>query len=215
MFIVGPGSGSDWSPLLAELLEVARDAGVSRVVLLSARAAEFHPEGAVAAAERTLRASELAWTIVRPSHFAQNFTEAMFAPVDGLVAAPVGDGAEPFIDVADITEVAAHLLLNGGHDGETIELSGPEALTFSTAVDMLAEAAGTQLRFVEQRRDDLVDALRNAGTPELYVAWRMAMLDAIRTGADAHVSEGVERVLGRPATSFSAWAEREVAGRHD
>ena len=32
------------------------------------------------------------------------------------------------------------------------------------------------------------------------------MLDAIRRGADAYLSHDVERVLGRPATSFEAWA---------
>jgi hypothetical protein len=52
--------------------------------------------------------------------------------------------------------------------------------------------------------------LRAAGTPELYVTWRMAMLDGIRSGDDARLSDGVERVLHRPATSFGAWADREV-----
>lgn len=54
--------------------------------------------------------------------------------------------------------------------------------------------------------------LRNTGTPEGYVQWRMAMLDGIRTGADAHLSHGVEQVLHRPATSFAEWAAREVPG---
>ncbi|MEP6842921.1 MAG: NAD(P)H-binding protein, partial [Pseudolysinimonas sp.] len=211
LFIIGPGSGSDWSPRLPELLEVAEEAGASRAVLLSARAVEFHPEGVVAAAERTLRAGRVPWTILRPSHFSQNFTEAMFAPVEGVVTAPVGDGAEPFIDVLDIAEVAAAVLRHGGHDGETIDLSGPEALTFAAAVAQLSEGGSSPLTFANQDRDDHIAALRNAGTPELYIAWRMAMLDAIRTGADARVSDGVAQVLGRPATTFRAWVQREAA----
>ena len=81
-----------------------------RRVLLSARAVEFLPDGAVARAEQALRAGPLAWTILRPAHFAQNFTEAMFAPSDGCILAPAGTGAEPFIDVQDIAEVAAAVL---------------------------------------------------------------------------------------------------------
>ncbi len=178
---------------------------------MSARAVEFHPDGVVAAAERTLREAELPWTVLRPSHFAQNFTEAMFVPTNGVVAAPVGDGAEPFIDVLDIAEVAAEILRNGGHDRATIELSGPEAITFPTAVRTLAEATGTTLRFAEQKREDHITGLREGGVPDLYIIWRMAMLDAIRTGADARISDGVEQVLGRPSTSFRDWAEREAA----
>lgn len=35
------------------------------------------------------------------------------------------------------------------------------------------------------------------------------MLGGIRRGEDAYVSNGVERVLGRPATTFREWAARE------
>lgn len=188
----------------------AADAGVARAVLLSARAVEFLPGGVVAATERTMAQAPLPHTILRPSHFAQNFTEAMFAPVDGVVRAPVGGGAEPFIDVRDIAEVAAEVLSRGGFEGEAIELSGPAALDFPEAVAALASASDTTLRFEEQDREDHIAALRTAGTPELYIEWRMAMLDAIRRGADAYLSDGVERVLGRGATPFAEWAAREA-----
>ncbi len=142
MFVVGPGSATDWSPRLTGLLEAAHAAGVRRAVLLSARGVQFLPDGAVARAEQALRKGPLPWTILRPSHFAQNFTEAMFAPRGGLISAPVGMGAEPFIDVADIADVAA-AVLPGGFEGETLALSGPEAADFVQAAQILTEASGT------------------------------------------------------------------------
>lgn len=81
VFIVGPGSAMDWSGLLRSLLGQAGAAGVRRAVLLSARGVEFLPDGAVARAEEALRQGPIPWTILRPSHFAQNFTEAMLVPV--------------------------------------------------------------------------------------------------------------------------------------
>lgn len=39
------------------------------------------------------------------------------------------------------------------------------------------------------------------------------MLDAIRSGSDAYLSHDVERVLGRPATSFEEWSGAEAATR--
>src|ERR1700761_1824683 len=101
LFVVGPGSAADWSPRLAKLLDAAAAAGAERAVLLSARGVEFLPGGAVDRAEQTLRDGPLPWTILRPTHFAQNFTEAMFVPRGGLITAPVGAGREPFVDVAD------------------------------------------------------------------------------------------------------------------
>ncbi|MCW1100130.1 hypothetical protein OJ963_40810 [Streptomyces sp. RS2] len=51
-----------------------------------------------------------------------------------------------------------------------------------------------------------------AGTPEGYVTWRLAMLNGIKHGEDAYLSDGVERVLQRPSTDFRQWALREVPG---
>lgn len=209
-FIVGPGSGSDWTPRLTSFLTAAADAGMGHVVLLSARGVEFHPEGIVAASERTLRDGPVPWTILRPSHFSQNFTEAMFVPVDGAVVAPVGTGAEPFIDVLDIAAVAAEVLIGDGYHGEVLELSGPEALTFDEAVAVLNSRSGRDDVFRDEDRAVHVERLRNGGTPEPYVLWRVAMLDGIRDGLDSRVSDGVPRVLGRTATSFTEWAARDI-----
>jgi uncharacterized protein YbjT (DUF2867 family) len=211
IFVVGPGSATDWSQTLTAMLDVAAEQKVSRAVLLSARGVEFLPDGAVARAERAIKAGPLGWTILRPSHFAQNFTEAMFVPVDGAVVAPVADGAEPFIDVEDIAQVAAAALTDGRWNGEVLELSGPSALTFTQAVGILSSAMGTELRFDDEEPDLHTARLIDAGTPAGYVEWRMAMLGGIRSGRDAYLSDGVQRVLGRPATSFSAWADREAA----
>jgi uncharacterized protein YbjT (DUF2867 family) len=210
VFVVGPGSATDWSPLLTGFLDAASTAGVRHAVLLSSRGVEFLPDGNVARAEQALRAGRLPWTILRPAHFAQNFTEAMFVPVDGHILAPVGAGVEPFIDVEDIAEVAARVLAEGVAAGETVDLSGPAAITFGQAAGILSEVTGRSLSFRDQTGDEHRGALRAAGAPEEYVRWRMAMLDGIRRGADAYLSDGVTRILQRPATDFTTWAQREA-----
>ncbi|MCB5275397.1 NAD(P)H azoreductase [Arthrobacter sp. SO5] len=209
VFLVGPGSATDWSPALGQLLNVAASEGVKRAVLLSARGVEFLPDGAVGRAEKTLAAGPIPWTVLRPSHFAQNFTEAMFVPINGQILAPVADGAEPFIDVKDSAEVAAEVLTNASWENQTVEISGPSALTFDEAAAILTEHAGRRLSFIDEDPDQHARNLRAAGTPEGYITWRMAMLGGIRRGDDAYISNGVERVLGRPATSFAGWAARE------
>ena len=210
LFIVGPGSATDWSPQLSRLLTVAAVAGAQRAVLLSARGVEFLPGGAVGRAEQALRDGPLAGTILRPAHFSQNFTEAMFAPAGGLITAPAGAGREPFVDVADVAEVAAAVLGRGGYDGATLALSGPTAIDFPKAAATLAEVSGTPVRFADESDADHVARLRAAGTPEGYIEWRMAMLGGIRSGADAYLSDGVPQVLGRAPASFAGWARREV-----
>src|ERR1700753_2717058 len=210
LFVGGPGSESDWSPDLSRLLSAAETARVERAVLLSARGVEFLPGGAVDRAEQALRAGPLPWTILRPAHFEQNFTEAMFVPRDGVITAPAGDGREPFVDVADVADVAAAVLASEDYDGATLDLSGPAAISFAEAAAVLAAAAGTPVRFADQPDADHVASLRAAGIPDGYIEWRMAMLGGIRRGADAYTSDGVQLVLGRAPASFADWARREV-----
>lgn len=215
VFVVGPGSATDWSPALSRFLGQAARAGVQHAVLLSARGVEFLPAGVVALVERTLAAGPLPWTILRPTHFSQNFTESMFVPRNGVIRAPVGDGREPFIDALDIAEVAAAVLTSPDDDryrGTTLALSGPEAVTFAEAAAILSKVAGTHVEFVPQTGDEHVAELRASGTPEGYVRWRTAMLGGIARGEDAYLSDGVPRALGRPARGFEEWALREVPG---
>lgn len=210
-FVVGPGSATDWSETLSRFLAVAETTGLQHVVLLSARGVQFHPTGAVATAERAVRNGPLAWTILRPTHFAQNFTEAMFVPQDGRIVAPVGAGAEPFIDIDDIAAVAAIVLTRRGYDGRVLELSGPRSLTFAEAAGVLSRVSGSPVQFVDESDAEHEERLRRVGIPDGYVEWRMAMLRGIRAGSDGALSDGVQEVLGRPATSFRAWADREAA----
>lgn len=197
IFIVGPGSATDWSPLLAALLRTAAAAGARHAVLLSARGVEFLPSGNVARAEDVLRDGPVPWTILRPAHFAQNFTESMFTPVDGSIIAQAGDGAEPFIDAQDIAEVTAHVLASGAAAGQTVPLSGPAALTFGQAARILSGVTGQLIEYRDQPDEDHAATLRAAGTPEEYIRWRLAMLGGIRRGEDAYLGDGVQCLLGQ------------------
>jgi uncharacterized protein YbjT (DUF2867 family) len=77
-----------------------------------------------------LRASRARWTILRSSFFTSNLP-AMAR--DGVVYAPAGDARIAMIDPADVAAAAADVLVDGGHEGETLVLAGPHAVTFAEA----------------------------------------------------------------------------------
>ncbi|MGZ4115308.1 MAG: NAD(P)H-binding protein [Gaiellaceae bacterium] len=105
-----------------------------------------------------LRVSQARWTILQSSFFLSNLP-AMAR--DGVVYAPAGDALIAMIDPADVADVAAEVLVDGGHERETLVLTGPEAITFAQAagslglafVDVPLEAAPQQFRVLfEQLR---------------------------------------------------------------
>ena len=88
---------------IEELMALALEAGVRRVVLLSGRG-----EANAERCEELVRASGIDFTLIRASWFQQNFTEGhLLEPVlGGVIALPAGDVREPFVDVDDIADVA-------------------------------------------------------------------------------------------------------------
>lgn len=199
----------------AETLEAARQAGVEHVVLVSSITVRSHPHLPAARANQTaeelLKASGLAWTILRPTQFASN--TLMWAPSirdHATVRAPYPDTGLPTIHPADIAAVARAALTDPVHHGRIYPLTGPRRVTPRQQAADIAAALARELSFVELSR---ADAHREMA-PYLGHETADAVLDVI--GGDVNdelltVHDTVERVTGRPAAPFSRWAMENVA----
>lgn len=197
---------------IAALGQLALDSGVQRAVMLSARGVDKAPDNAMFRSEQALAATGLPSVVVRPSWFAQNFTEAFFAPsisADGAVVAPTGDGANPFIDADDIAAVAV-AGLTGAAPAGAYDLSGPRALSFAEAAAVLSPHVGRGVHHVDLPVEEWTTGAVSNGLPAPYAQMLGTLFTLIRDGYDAHVSDGVQRALGRPGTSFDDWATREA-----
>ena len=212
VYVVPPALQLEHADQVAALGETARAAGVERAVLLSARGVEQAPDNGMHRSELALAATGLPTAVVRPAWFAQNFTEAFFAPGiinDGVVVAPTGDGANAFIDTEDIAAVAVALLTGSAPVG-AYDLSGPRALSFGEAAAVLSQHAGREVRHVDLPVEAWKAGAAENGLPAEYAEMLGMLFTLIRDGHDAQVSDGVQRALGRPATSFEDWAAREA-----
>jgi uncharacterized protein YbjT (DUF2867 family) len=178
-------------------------AGVRRLVLLSGRG-----EDGAERAEQALKASGADWTVIRASWFMQNFSEGAFAPAlaEGMLALPVGEVREPFIDAGDIADVALEALADDAYVGRTLELTGPRLLTFREAVAEIAAAAGRPIVFREVTLDAFVETLAGEGMPA-ETRWLMAELfSTLFDRRNASTTDHVEALLGRPARDFTEFA---------
>ncbi|MFC8723360.1 NAD(P)H-binding protein [Kitasatospora sp. NPDC057198] len=200
------------------LVEHAVAAGVRRLVLLSAHgvgeADDSHP---LKAAERAVQDSGADWTILRPGWFAQNFSETFWRPavLSGVLALPTGDGRTAFVDAEDIAEVAAAALAENGdrHAGRAYQLTGPRAIGFGEAADLISATTGRPVRHQDVTAEEFVAASTAHGVPAGAARRLAGLLTDLREGRGAEVFDGVEEALGRPARSFEAHvAEASAAG---
>jgi uncharacterized protein YbjT (DUF2867 family) len=212
-----PPIDPDAAGAVTSFVERAAASGVTRLVLLSGRGVGSPGrDGATyafsLAIEDAVRAA-VPWTILRPSWFAQNFSEDFLLPevLAGEVRVPTGDGAEPFIHVDDIAEVAAAVLTEDGHSGRAYDLSGPRTLTFAQAAAEIGSAAGHEIRFVDVPPEQYVAELLEHGLPPSIAQTFGDLFAVIRKGLSDSVSDGVQQVLGRPPRDFADYTRQAAS----
>jgi uncharacterized protein YbjT (DUF2867 family) len=196
------------------VLRVAGEAGVRRVVLLSALAAQTRADGAIGRghveAEQAVRESGLDWTVLRPGQFASNALRwAGQIREQGVVRAPFATVGLPAIDPADIAAVAKVALTEGGHGGQTYTLTGPEQVTPPNQVRAIGAALGRELAFVEITAEQAREQM-SRHTPSEIVDAALALVGS-PTPEELRVLPTVEEITGQPARSFEQWARENVA----
>ena len=185
----------------------AKQTGVKRLVLLSGRG---EPEAQ--ACEKIVQDSGLDWTIVRASWFNQNFSEGAFIDMvlSGAITLPAGDQVEPFVDADDIADVAVAALTEDHHAGEVYEVTGPRLMSLADVAADLSRATGREIAYVNVPHEGFIAEVENSGAPK-EVVWMLDYLFAtVLDGRNAHLTDGVERALGRPPKDFADYA-RNVA----
>jgi uncharacterized protein YbjT (DUF2867 family)/lysophospholipase L1-like esterase len=197
----------------AAAAQAARVAGIGFLVKLSSKdAAEEVGTGPWhAAGEAAIRAAGIPFTFLRPAGFMSNALGwATSIRADGVVGVPTGGGRIPFIHPDDLAEVATRVLVHRGHDGETLELTGPEALTYAEMTAAIGAAIGQRLGFRSISDAEARKRARTWGEPPAMVDAYLSIWRAIRDGRLAGVTTAVERVLGRKPIAFARWAEQHA-----
>ena len=196
---------------MAGLLAAVRDAGIERVVLLSASAADTGDlDNAVARyhlqSEQAVKESGVPFTILRPRTFMSNTLRWRDQLAAGdVVREPFADVAVATVDPADIAAVAARAFLGEGHAGRTYRVTGPRALRPDERLAILGVALGRELR-LEPLSNDEARAELSATMPAEYVdAFFRFFVDGTLDEATLHST--VRDVTGRDPATFEQWVE--------
>jgi uncharacterized protein YbjT (DUF2867 family) len=219
LFLLNAVTGDEFTQAIIAL-NIAREAGVTRVVYLSVFGADQAvnvPHFAVKhGGERMLEAMGFGATILRPSYFIDN--EAMVKDAilqHGVYPMPIGSKGVAMVDARDIAEIAAIELIRRDQaeetlPSETINVVGPDTLTGADAARIWSEVLG---RPVVYGGDDPsgFEATMATFMPK-WTAYEMRLM------AERYVSDGMipqpgdrERLtalLGRPLHNYRNAATR-------
>jgi len=192
----------------------ARREGVTRLVALSAINADedFSRQPSRFRGDRNKEVEQLAvdsgleWVSLRPTVFASNFI-GMWVPqiqAGDVVRGPYATASSAPIVESDISAVAAHSLITDDLVGQRIPLTGPEAFSNAELVEVIGSALGRALRYEEVPpefvRQRFIGLGFSSEFADAYIAYQLATVEK-----PALVTHDVEKILGRPPTSFGQW----------
>ncbi len=176
------------------LIDAACGAGADVVLVSVAGSREDHPMELLrmkCAAERHLRASTAAWTIVRSTAFLELWLE-LLEQTAGRAGRPLvfGRGENPinFVSVADVAALVDRVIADPSTRGTTLEVGGPQDLTFNDLAAAAQATAGraTPARHVPRTMLRLMAAVMGPVKPEQARQARAALvMDTIDMTHDA------------------------------
>jgi NAD(P)H dehydrogenase (quinone) len=184
-------------------LAAATAAGVQRVAYTSlTNPVEDHPCGIVAdehrATEELLRDGAVAWTVLRNAAYAELQVPLGAVAISyGKLVTNAGDGRVAPISRSDCAAAAAMVLTSEGHEGQTYEITGPEALSQADIARLLGEVSGRPVMLVRTGDRRLRWGLSRLGTPKPIAQAIVDLGIATREGYFDVVDGAFEWLTGR------------------
>jgi NAD(P)H dehydrogenase (quinone) len=196
-------------------LECAERAGIEHVVYTSStNPVVGHPVGLAVdenrETEELLHGGGTAFTVLRNAAYAElQVPIGTLAVTYGKLVTNASNGRVAPISRADCAAAAVAALTSDGHEGQTYEITGPEALTQTDIARLLTDVSGRPVRVIPSGDRRLMWGLGRLGTPKPFARAIVDLGIATREGYFDVVSPAFEQLTGRRARSL-----REVLLAH-
>lgn len=199
MFLLSPPGYSDQYALLSPLVQESKRQGLKKVVLMTALGANANEQSPFRRVEVELEKSGLAYNIIRPNWFFQNFHTYWVQSIieQNQLQLPAGNAKASFIDTRDIAAVAAELLVGEEFNGQAFDLTGREAYTHTQVAEAISQVAGRSISYRDISPDDFKKTLMTAGLNPEYAEFLTMIMGFLREGYNAAITKDVELILKR------------------
>jgi uncharacterized protein YbjT (DUF2867 family) len=203
----------------SSIINEAKKNGVKYVVKLSAMGADSEPKSTIlrlhGEEEKIIEDSGISYTFLRPPAFMQNFVTQFSHTIktQNALYVPAGDAKMSFIDSRDIATITVGILArdNPGssrqHGNKAYDITGPEALSYGQAADILSSEAGKKISYVNITEEDARKGMKQIGMGDWFIDIMIELFRIIRAGYGSETTTVVEEITGRKPIPFAQFAK--------
>ena len=210
LFMVSGSENPDRVQQHKDFIDSAKTAGVSHIVYLSFYNASKNSIFTLGrdhyATEEYIKENGFKYTFLRDNFYADFFVN--MCREYGEIKGPAGNGKVSAVVRLDVSEVAAKILENPEKwQNQTLNMTGPEELTMEEITKLASKYLGKEIKYIPETVEDAYESRKIWKAEQWeYDSW-VSTYTAIAEGEQAGVSNDIEKVLGRKATSLAEYLE--------
>ena len=213
LFMVSGSENPDRVQQHKDFIDAAKVAGVSHIIYLSFYNASKNSIFTLGrdhyATEEYIKESGFKYTFLRDNFYADFFVD--LCREYGEIKGPAGNGKVSAVVRSDVSEVAAKILENPGKwENQTLNMTGPEELLMTEIVKAVSEYFGKEIKYIEETVEEAYESRKIWKAEQWeYDSW-VSTYTAIAENEQSGISNDIEKVLGRKATSLVEYLEKIV-----
>lgn len=182
-------------------LPILKTSPIDHIVVLSS----MHPSiFNLDRSENLIMQSGIPYTILRPNTFMQNFNNHDKNSIVNSQAFyfPGSHGKTSFIDVRDIAQTAANLLMSDKHHNKIYTLTGSETLDYYQVADIFSEVLEKNIRYIDTHKFPEFETEVQKNN-----VMRQDFFSAVRDNLFSKVTEDLENILDSKPKSFKCYVK--------
>ena len=123
-----------------------------------------------------------------------------------------GDGKVSFIDIRDISAVAAKILFSDNaedkqYEDQSFNLTGPEALSYDQASEILSNIIGKKISYIDIPEDVARTNMEKIGMENWLIDALIEFHNMTKSGKTSKTTDIVERIIGQKPIAFEQFVK--------
>ena len=194
-----------------DFIDAAKIAEVSHIIYLSFYNASKNSIFTLGrdhyATEEYIKENGFKYTFLRDNFYVDFFVD--LCREYGEIKGPAGNGKVSAVVRSDVSEVVAKILENPGKcENQTLNMTGPEELSMDEIVKTVSKYFGKEIKYIEETVEEAYESRKIWKAEQWeYDSW-VSTYTAIAENEQSGISNDIEKVLGRKATSLVAYLEK-------
>ena len=200
-FFVSPAPNYDLTDTVLNVIDIAKESGVKKIVNISMMGIDS-PDNPLWKIENKIESSGVDFSVIRPNCYMQHFNDFLKGCVkeECAIRVPAGDAKASFIDLRDVAEAAATLLLKDIHNNITYTLTGSKNYNMSQVAESFSKTLNKNIKYIPVSKDEYREILINLGFSGQAIEEAFFICDLVKKGLNSIVTSDINGILGREAT---------------